>query len=501
MPKAANEDEAGARVTGPLDGALHTAARPDGRATTQLVPGLLVEGKYRVDRILGRGGMGVVVLATHVGLNKRVALKFLDVKDDEAPGEFDRRFALEARVCAKLKNEHIARVLDVGKWRERIPFMVMDYLEGMDLRAILRGGGALPAKKAIEYALQICEGLAEAHAHGIIHRDLKPANIFVTKRHDGSELVKVLDFGISKWSLEGDELSELTRTGVMLGSPKYMSPEQLTGEGIDPRADVWAIGAILYVMLTGRPPYDFPQTAATLGAIAAGSPVAPPSARVPSVPAALDAVVLRCLVADRDARVQDVGELAGELLEAIGSPHARETRARLASLLERGGASGARPAAPLVGTTDDHVAFSLARAATVPAPPEAPVSRSIAERGRARVKPWWGAGAALALVVAAGVVRAPAAVSLLNRVTGGESSTIPTKIAGAKRLGAEGETLLINGPVDEVVPTLRGAIRGGAPSRRTVRPAAAPPGPSSAPVAPLPSPPPAPASSPLDERD
>src|SRR5208282_5881625 len=156
-----------------------------------------------------------------------------------------------------LRNEHIARVIDVGVWREKVPFMVMDLLVGDDLRRTLKQSpnGRLPVPTALEYIVQICEGLAEAHAHGIVHRDLKPSNIYVTKRPDGTDLIKILDFGISKWSSHEEQVDELTQTGVVLGSPKYMAPEQLFGSAnVDARADVWSIAAILYEMLSGRPP-------------------------------------------------------------------------------------------------------------------------------------------------------------------------------------------------------------------------------------------------------
>jgi serine/threonine protein kinase len=376
--------------------------------TSLLVPGTMVEEKYLVERTLGRGGMGVVVAAKHVALNKRVALKFLEVRDDEVPGDFQARFALEARVCAKLKNEHIARVIDVSVWQGRFPFMVMDCLEGEDLRRVQNAKGRLPLGQAVDYAVQICQGLAEAHAQGIIHRDLKPPNIFITKRHDGSELVKVLDFGISKWASSGDGVGELTKAGVMLGSPKYMSPEHLQGSQLDPRSDIWSIGAILYGMVTGRPPYDFRQVTQTYMAIASGARPAVPSSVEPTVPPEVDAVILRCLSKDREQRFPDVAELAGALLEAAGSPFARETRAQIASILNPMGAVSSRPS--FLGiSTGTQVAFAASthpgmNVATTPVP-ERPRSSTPAPGGSARaarsMKPWWAAAAAVAVLGAA----------------------------------------------------------------------------------------------------
>ncbi len=314
------------------------------RSLAQIRPGTTIEGKYLVERVVGRGGMGVVLAATDVENGQRVALKFLEVVSDEMPDDFHARFALEARVCGQLKNRHIARVHATGVWLSKYPFMVMDYLEGQDLRKVRKGNARFPLAQAVDYAVQICEGLAEAHHYGIVHRDLKPANIFVTKQPDGSDLLKVLDFGISKWAAGGDEFSELTRAGTMLGSPKYMSPEQLAGSGVDARADMWSIGAILYGMLAGRPPYDFPQVTQTFIAIASGAPPTPVVSVDPSLPPELDVILLRCLAKDREKRFKDVGELAGALLDVVKSPYAESTRGAIAAVLD--GTATSMPARP-----------------------------------------------------------------------------------------------------------------------------------------------------------
>jgi eukaryotic-like serine/threonine-protein kinase len=303
----------------------------------QLVPGTVVSGKYRIDSILGRGAMGVVVAATHLELREAVALKFLYAKTDSSE-DFRSRFRREAQVSAKLRNEHITRVLDIGTWREGAMFMVMEYLAGNDLRKMIRTQGPFSIQAAVEYIVQICEGVAEAHAHGIIHRDLKPSNLLVTTRPDGSDLVKILDFGISKWAAMGEEEGELTQTGVVLGSPKYMSPEQLFGAGsVDSRTDIWSIGAILYELLTGRPPYDQPSLARICADLASNR--LPTSIRDhrPDAPVELEAVVFRCLERNIDKRVQDVAELAGDLLGSIGSPYGEQVRARIRSTLDPSG--------------------------------------------------------------------------------------------------------------------------------------------------------------------
>jgi serine/threonine protein kinase len=303
----------------------------------QLSVGAIVDNKYRVDAVIGKGAMGVVLAATHIHLKEQVALKFLSTAANVQSEDFHSRFRREAQVSAKLRNEHITRVIDVGMWKDKYPFMVMDLLVGEDLRVVLRAspGGRLATGIALDYIVQVCEGLAEAHSHGIVHRDLKPSNLFVTKRHDGSDLIKILDFGISKWSTQSDQIDELTQTGVVLGSPKYMSPEQLFGASeVDSRADVWSLGAIFYEMLSGRPPYDFPTISRLGAAMATGQ--APPSLRelVPDLSPALEAAVMKCFAHERDERIPNVAALAGELLDAIGAPFAGQVRQRIGAALD-----------------------------------------------------------------------------------------------------------------------------------------------------------------------
>jgi eukaryotic-like serine/threonine-protein kinase len=305
----------------------------------QLTPGTVISGKYRVDSILGRGAMGVVVAATHLELREAIALKFLYAKTDGTE-DFKSRFRREAQVSAKLRNEHITRVLDIGNWREGAMYMVMEYLAGDDLRKMIRSQGPFPIGAAVEYIVQVCEGVAEAHAHGIVHRDLKPSNLLVTKRADGSDLVKILDFGISKWTGMGEEEGELTQTGVVLGSPKYMSPEQLFGAGsVDSRTDIWSIGAILYELIAGRPPYDQPSLARICADLAGNKPPPPLRDLRTEVTPELEAVVLHCLERTVELRIQSVADLAGDLLAAVGSPYAEQVRARIRSTLDPSGTS------------------------------------------------------------------------------------------------------------------------------------------------------------------
>src|SRR6478735_12588042 len=223
--RASAGPKSGPSAEGPGEGpVLHSLA-------DELQPGAIVEGKYQVEHVLGRGGMGIVVAATHITLRERVALKFLLVRDDSAD-DFAARFKREAQVSAKMRSEHVARVIDVGMWKGRAMFMVMEFLAGTDLRKLLRAQGPLSVETAVGYMVQICEGMAEAHANNVVHRDLKPSNLYLTKRPDGSDLVKILDFGISKWNPTDEEVGELTRTGVVLGSPKYVAPEQVFGSAV-----------------------------------------------------------------------------------------------------------------------------------------------------------------------------------------------------------------------------------------------------------------------------
>ncbi|HEV7557208.1 MAG TPA: serine/threonine-protein kinase, partial [Kofleriaceae bacterium] len=216
--------------------------------------GTLVAGKYRIDRILGRGGMGIVASAAHVHLHNKVALKFLE-PSFVADAKVVERFVREARAVAGLRGEHVCRVTDVGALDNGTPFIVMELLEGTDLARLLKTG-PVPVQRACSYVLQACVGVAEAHALDIVHRDLKPANLFLTHRPDGTPLVKVLDFGIAKApTTNGDDFS-LTQTAGVLGSPGYMSPEQLrSSHDVDRRTDIWSLGVILYELVSGHPPF------------------------------------------------------------------------------------------------------------------------------------------------------------------------------------------------------------------------------------------------------
>jgi serine/threonine-protein kinase len=276
-------------------------------------PGTILAHKYRIERVLGEGAMGVVLLARHLQLDELVAIKMPLSAALQSPDAINR-FVREARAAVKIKSEYVARVSDVGTLDSGEPFIVMEYLQGQDLATLLKQQGALPVEQAVEFVLQACEALAEAHALGIVHRDLKPANLFCVRRADGVLAVKVLDFGISKASSAGFD-GTLTRTGTVMGSPLYMSPEQLvSARDVDARSDIWSLGIILFQLLCGRAPFNGETLPALSMAIAHAAPVSLCSLR-PELPASLERVVLKCLEKDREQRYRDVGELAKALLD------------------------------------------------------------------------------------------------------------------------------------------------------------------------------------------
>ncbi len=274
--------------------------------------GDVLAGKYRVEKILGMGGMGVVVAATHLDLRELRAIKL--IRPDAESDQSVERFLREARAVVRLRSEHVAEVYDVGRLETGAPYIVMELLEGQDLSAILKARGPLPIEEAVLYVTQACHALAEAHAAGLVHRDLKPGNLFVTRRADGSACVKVLDFGISKDTKPNRPDPEMTGAKDLMGSPLYMSPEQMrSARKVDARADVWALGAILYKLLTGRAPFQAP-TVPEIFAATLGKAAKPPSIMRPHIPAALDSIILRCLDKQLQNRFSNAAELGAALM-------------------------------------------------------------------------------------------------------------------------------------------------------------------------------------------
>ncbi len=295
-------------------------------------PGDVLSNKFRVERVLGVGGMGVVVAATNLQLGQLVALKFM-LRAALAYGDNVARFEREARAAVRLRSDHVAKVMDVGRLDDGAPYMVMEFLEGEDLDRLLRTKGPLPIPTAVDFVLQAAEAIAEAHGLGIVHRDLKPKNLFVTERLNGEALIKVLDFGVSKVVGEGD--LSLTATTQVLGSPSYMSPEQLrASRDVDQRTDIWALGAILYELLTGTVP--FPATTLTqLTAMVISDPPRPLETLRQDVPKPLRDIIMKCLEKRVDDRFNSVADLAAAL-----APFAPVSSVALATQ-RMGGAFGA----------------------------------------------------------------------------------------------------------------------------------------------------------------
>jgi serine/threonine-protein kinase len=300
-------------------------------------PGRVIADKYVVEEVIGEGGMGAVVAARHQTLGQRVAIKLLR---GEALGHADavERFLREARASVAIKSEHVARVIDVGTLDGGAPYMLMEHLEGVDLQHVLDRGAPLPIDVAVDYVLQACEAMAEAHHRHIVHRDLKPSNLFLTQRTDGSHLIKVLDFGIAK-ALDhlGDD-AHLTATGTALGTPIYMSPEQVrNAKDVDPRTDIWGLGSILYHLLTGRPPYEA-DTIPALCAMIVADPYPTMLDLRPDIPPELDRIVESALSKQREDRQSDVARLA-EDLASFAPPHALVHVERAVNIMSGGGTS------------------------------------------------------------------------------------------------------------------------------------------------------------------
>ncbi|WP_437608374.1 serine/threonine-protein kinase [Sorangium sp. So ce834] len=277
-------------------------------------PGEIVGGKYRVEHVIGQGGMGVVVAARHTTLKRRVALKFL-LPEENRDAQDVARFLREAQAAAAIASQHVAHVIDVGTTEAGVPYFVMELLRGITLAELIERRGPLSIEDAVGYVLEVCEAIAEAHALGIVHRDLKPSNIFLAERDDGSSQIKVIDFGISK-ALDAGALGadgKLTATRMVLGSPPYMSPEHVrSARNVDTRTDIWAIGVILYEMLTARRPFEAEAASAIFASIVADPP-APPRSHRADIPDELERVILSCLEKRPYLRPQTVADLARSL--------------------------------------------------------------------------------------------------------------------------------------------------------------------------------------------
>jgi len=369
--------------------------------------------KYRIERELGRGGMGVVLSATHLQLEERVAIKFLlpQLADDPA---IVARFLREGRAAIKIRSEHVVRVRDVATLPGGTPYLVMEHLLGRNFEELLEDQGRLPPELAVDHVLQATEALAEAHALGMVHRDLKPANLFLAHRADGSPCVKVLDFGITK-GVDAQEAVNLdsTKSSIVMGSPRYMSPEQMRSmRTIDARADIWALGVILHELITGIAPFDGATMPDLLAAILQ-DPAPPLRKHRPDAPHGLEAIVARCLEKDPSARYADVAELT-QALAPFGSASARVSAERVSRVLW-----------PRAGS-ETSLAVSIART-TIPTIAEL-LPEPASSAGRAMVSatgnPWSATGATRSKVRAAGLATVGVfiAATLTTAILGGRSA-------------------------------------------------------------------------------
>jgi len=288
-----------------------------------LAVGTILAKKFRVERLIGEGGTGIVVGATHLQLEQKVAIKVL--RSALASDEIRLRFEREARAIGKIQSEHVVLVLDVGTLEDGSPFMVMEHLEGEDLAKVLKASGPLSVEDAVDCMLQVCEALDEAHANGIVHRDLKPANLFLTRRDEGAPHIKVVDFGISKIldsKVRGG--SEVTSAFAVLGSPRYMAPEQLrNSKDVDGRADLWSVGAVLFQLITGKHAFDADNNTTAALKVMTAEP-AKLREYAPKAPPALELVVSRCLEKDVEKRWNSAGEL-GDALRPFASERTRDS--------------------------------------------------------------------------------------------------------------------------------------------------------------------------------
>jgi eukaryotic-like serine/threonine-protein kinase len=424
--------------------------------------GDVVDGKYRVERMLGSGGMGVVVAAENLALGSRVALKLLSPEARARPDRLER-LRREARAAARLEGDHVARVLDLGGIADdrATPYIVLEYLEGEDLAARLARGGRLPIARAVDLVLEACEAIAEAHARGIVHRDLKPANLFLARRADGSEMLKVLDFGIAKHCEPEDAgAAPLTRTNDLLGSPRYMSPEQLRSSGdVTGRCDLWALGVVLFEIVTGTAAFDAESTADLAVAILS-APLPRPRDRRPDLPVELEAAILGCLERDAARRIGTVAELAAKIAP-FGSERASSSLevVRRWSATDRPGAEtlDGKPSPPRALPLDETLSKSAVGTATTgPTPafdqgPRRAVRGALAAGGLAlaialsvAAARWWPrdppserapAGAATLAASVARAEPAPDAARTLEPPPSAEPTAIPASPAAVASAG------------------------------------------------------------------
>jgi eukaryotic-like serine/threonine-protein kinase len=306
--------------------------QPSSQPTLPFQIGEMVAGKYRVESIVGLGGMAAVIAATHIELDQKVAVKILLPERAKEPDAI-RRFVTEARAAAKLKSDHAARISDVGTASTPggvvIPYLVMELLEGEDLATYIERRGRLSPSEAVDFVLEACDAVQEAHSLNIVHRDIKPPNLFVSKNRDGESVIKLLDFGISKTvertaphksNPSKSDVRSITGENEVMGSPAYMSPEQIRAmKDVDHRTDIWSLGVVLYELLTGRDAFQGTSIQDVMGNVVHTEPDRLESI-APDIPRALSAAVHRCLAKDRAQRFQSIAELVDAICPFASNP-------------------------------------------------------------------------------------------------------------------------------------------------------------------------------------
>ena len=301
--------------------------RDDPKSSGAVHLGRLIDGRYRVESIIGRGGMGVVYRARHEALDKFAAVKILLPTEDPAVVE---RFRAEARAATAIGNDHIVDTVDFGQLEDGSTYFVMEFLEGRTLSKLIKAEGHIPLDRTLRIAKQIAEGMGAAHDASIVHRDVKPENIFITRQNKQDDFVKLLDFGIAKVA---NAQNKLTRAGTIFGTPHYMSPEQAAGTEVDHRTDIYSLGVILYEMVSGRVPFEAenPMGLLTQHMYKQPTPLTELESTPQVIPIGMDAIVLKCMAKKPEDRYPTMGEVARDLerLEQGGAP------AAIAELLRR----------------------------------------------------------------------------------------------------------------------------------------------------------------------
>jgi serine/threonine protein kinase len=393
-------------------------------------PGDVLAGKYRIDRVLGVGGMGAVVAAHHIQLEDKVALKFLLPQALSSP-EAVARFLREARASVRIKSAHVARVTDVGQLETGAPYMVMEYLEGGDLEQMLARGGPLSPEQAVDFVLQAGEAIAEAHTLGIVHRDLKPANVFCVRGADGHPSIKVLDFGISKVTTPGSQ-HDITRTTALVGSPMYMSPEQMqSAKNVDARTDIWSLGAIVFELISGRAPF-VAESITELAVRVVNEPAPLLTELAPNVPPGLAQVVATCLEKQRERRFQTMGDLA-TALRPFGSTRSQPSVQRILDTLRAAGMSQ-----PVMSPEGAPVRVQTGQVTAATWDKTGAWSRS---RGGALLVGAFAAALAVIGVAAVLVMRHPAPASSSGSPASGAAASVPSTGGTASAATAPSATL------------------------------------------------------------